>query len=86
MVARRSIFAYGQTGSGKTFTMMGSEGNLRGLIPRISEALFTATSQIPVRSDAVSSQGIRSEKHCPSVPRKKRKASWGVSKYGISSR
>ncbi|XP_065056328.1 kinesin-like protein KIF16B [Rhopilema esculentum] len=35
------IFAYGQTGAGKTFTMMGS-GKNTGLIPRISEKLFTS--------------------------------------------
>ena len=44
-----TIFAYGQTGSGKTHTMMGPSGgdlavdaNLRGIIPRISEDLFSA--------------------------------------------
>ncbi|XP_055985479.1 kinesin-like protein KIF15 [Sorex fumeus] len=42
-----TIFAYGQTGSGKTFTMMGpSESdnfshNLRGIIPRSFEYLFS---------------------------------------------
>ncbi|XP_012996233.1 kinesin-like protein KIF15 [Cavia porcellus] len=42
-----TIFAYGQTGSGKTFTMMGpSESdnfshNLRGIIPRSLEYLFS---------------------------------------------
>ncbi|KAL4677610.1 hypothetical protein H8959_020284, partial [Pygathrix nigripes] len=42
-----TIFAYGQTGSGKTFTMMGpSESdnfshNLRGVIPRSFEYLFS---------------------------------------------
>lgn len=30
----------GQTGSGKTYTMMGSEGDDRGLIPRICEDMF----------------------------------------------
>eukprot|EP00913_Durusdinium_trenchii_P031582 g29574.t1 len=37
-----TIFAYGQTGSGKTHTMMSDRntGEDRGLIPRISEALF----------------------------------------------
>lgn len=34
------VFAYGQTGSGKTYTMMGSEEEDRGLIPRICKALF----------------------------------------------
>jgi len=34
------IFAYGQTGSGKSYTMMGSGGEDRGLIPRLCEGLF----------------------------------------------
>lgn len=38
-----------ETYQGKTFTMMGKEGGenpeLRGLIPRISEALFEETKQ-----------------------------------------
>ncbi|KAJ2841584.1 hypothetical protein IWW36_006212, partial [Coemansia brasiliensis] len=34
------VFAYGQTGSGKSYTMMGSEKD-PGLIPRISQELFT---------------------------------------------
>ena len=42
-----TIFAYGQTGSGKTFTMMGPSDsdnfshNLRGIIPRSFEYLFS---------------------------------------------
>ena len=50
-----SIFAYGQTGSGKTFTMMGggNKTSMRGLIPRITEALFTETIDNPVSSDAL---------------------------------
>jgi hypothetical protein len=48
-----SIFAYGQTGSGKSFTMMGApergEPELRGLIPRISQALFDTTARGEVR-------------------------------------
>ncbi|PWN41882.1 putative kinesin-1 motor protein [Ceraceosorus guamensis] len=39
-----TIFAYGQTGSGKTFTMMGSDidsEDLKGIIPRITEQIFT---------------------------------------------
>ncbi|KAJ1740520.1 hypothetical protein LPJ68_003694 [Coemansia sp. RSA 1086] len=34
------VFAYGQTGSGKSYTMMGSDKD-PGLIPRISQELFT---------------------------------------------
>ncbi|EME46421.1 hypothetical protein DOTSEDRAFT_148636 [Dothistroma septosporum NZE10] len=39
-----TVFAYGQTGSGKTFTMMGADiadGNLKGIIPRIVEQIFS---------------------------------------------
>ncbi|PVF98921.1 kinesin-domain-containing protein [Serendipita vermifera] len=46
-----TVFAYGQTGSGKTFTMMGSDiddDNLKGIIPRITEQIFTSI----VESDA----------------------------------
>lgn len=35
-----SVFAYGQTGAGKSYSMMGGEGEQRGLIPRICERLF----------------------------------------------
>lgn len=35
-------FAYGQTGSGKTYTMFGTEGEIRGVIPRSVEYLFGA--------------------------------------------
>eukprot|EP00466_Bigelowiella_natans_P012990 jgi/Bigna1/57576/fgenesh1_pm.20_\ len=35
-----SLLAYGQTGSGKSYTMMGADGEQRGIIPRLSEALF----------------------------------------------
>ena len=36
-----TIFAYGQTGSGKTYCMMGaSEGEHRGIIPRLCEELY----------------------------------------------
>lgn len=40
-----TVFAYGQTGSGKTFTMMGADidnDNLKGIIPRITEQIFTS--------------------------------------------
>lgn len=45
-----TVFAYGQTGSGKTFTMMGAgveEPNLKGIIPRIIESIFTAILASP---------------------------------------
>ena len=31
------IFAYGQTGTGKTYTVIGEEGQQRGIIPRFVE-------------------------------------------------
>lgn len=34
------LFAYGQTGAGKTHSMLGGEGDQRGLLPRVLEALF----------------------------------------------
>ncbi|KAG8916181.1 hypothetical protein FRC01_003312 [Tulasnella sp. 417] len=48
-----TVFAYGQTGSGKTFTMMASGADidndeLKGIIPRITEQIFTSI----VESDA----------------------------------
>ncbi|EJU05661.1 kinesin heavy chain [Dacryopinax primogenitus] len=45
-----TIFAYGQTGSGKTFTMMGANidsDELKGIIPRIAEQIFTAIQEAP---------------------------------------
>ncbi|KZO95289.1 kinesin heavy chain [Calocera viscosa TUFC12733] len=45
-----TIFAYGQTGSGKTFTMMGANidsDDLKGIIPRIAEQIFTAIQEAP---------------------------------------
>ena len=43
-----SIFAYGQTGSGKTYTMLGSDGENEGLIPRCAIHLLQcrANSQL----------------------------------------
>ncbi|EAR98391.2 kinesin motor catalytic domain protein (macronuclear) [Tetrahymena thermophila SB210] len=35
-----SIFAYGQTGAGKTYTMLGKQGDHRGLQPRVFEYIF----------------------------------------------
>jgi len=42
-----TIFAYGQTGSGKTFTMFGpsNQPELRGVIPRAADALFSGIEQ-----------------------------------------
>ncbi|KAG0145426.1 hypothetical protein CROQUDRAFT_658744 [Cronartium quercuum f. sp. fusiforme G11] len=45
-----TVFAYGQTGSGKTFTMMGSDidnGELKGIIPRITEHIFDSILASP---------------------------------------
>eukprot|EP00667_Euglena_gracilis_P002644 EG_transcript_2649 len=39
------IFAYGQTSSGKTHTMMGTEGEGRGVTPRLCEELFVRIAQ-----------------------------------------
>jgi kinesin family member 5 len=36
-----TIFAYGQTGTGKTFTMIGSSGENKGIIPRSMQQIFT---------------------------------------------
>eukprot|EP00929_Paragymnodinium_shiwhaense_P052085 TRINITY_DN26119_c1_g2_i1.p1 TRINITY_DN26119_c1_g2~~TRINITY_DN26119_c1_g2_i1.p1 ORF type:complete len:906 (-),score=299.53 TRINITY_DN26119_c1_g2_i1:86-2803(-) len=41
------IFAYGQTGSGKSFSVLGGEGENRGLLPRVVEGLFEQTGQLP---------------------------------------
>lgn len=35
-----SLFSYGQTGSGKTYSMVGKEGEKRGMIPRAIEKIF----------------------------------------------
>ncbi|CAG9315874.1 unnamed protein product [Blepharisma stoltei] len=35
-----TIFAYGQTGTGKTFTMMGGQGDSRGVTPRAIQQIF----------------------------------------------
>eukprot|EP00929_Paragymnodinium_shiwhaense_P086721 TRINITY_DN47180_c0_g1_i1.p1 TRINITY_DN47180_c0_g1~~TRINITY_DN47180_c0_g1_i1.p1 ORF type:complete len:818 (+),score=248.09 TRINITY_DN47180_c0_g1_i1:230-2683(+) len=34
------IFAYGQTGSGKSYSVIGGQGDQRGLLPRVVEGLF----------------------------------------------
>ncbi|KAJ2616287.1 Kinesin-like protein kif15 [Coemansia sp. RSA 1365] len=53
-----TIFAYGQTGSGKTFTMQGAsdeftgpDDELRGLIPRCFEYLFTRIAEEEARTN-----------------------------------
>lgn len=40
-----SLLAYGQTGSGKSYSMMGGGGESRGVIPRLSEALFEKAAE-----------------------------------------
>ena len=42
-----TIFAYGQTGTGKTFTMEGvrTDENLKGVIPRSFDHIFTHISR-----------------------------------------
>jgi kinesin family protein 1 len=35
-----SLFAYGQTGSGKSYSMVGGDGESRGIVPRACEAMF----------------------------------------------
>ncbi len=42
-------FAYGQTGSGKTYSVLGSDSD-KGLLPRITEALFDEISTPQVRA------------------------------------
>jgi kinesin family protein 3/17 len=46
-----SIIAYGQTSTGKTYTIEGSEGDQRGIIPRASEEIF---NYIETQSDSSS--------------------------------
>eukprot|EP00927_Polykrikos_kofoidii_P030186 TRINITY_DN26016_c0_g1_i1.p1 TRINITY_DN26016_c0_g1~~TRINITY_DN26016_c0_g1_i1.p1 ORF type:complete len:1210 (+),score=254.90 TRINITY_DN26016_c0_g1_i1:69-3698(+) len=41
-----TIFAYGQTGSGKSWCMMGAQGELRGIIPRVNDNLFEQIRQL----------------------------------------
>jgi hypothetical protein len=38
-------FAYGQTGSGKTYSMFGNDGEVRGIIPRSAEYLFSTLAK-----------------------------------------
>lgn len=42
-----TIFAYGQTGTGKTHTMVGDQGDQRGIIPRAFEQIFYGVEQHP---------------------------------------
>lgn len=37
--------AYGQTSSGKTHTLLGDEGELRGILPRFVEDLFEESNR-----------------------------------------
>ena len=41
-----SLFSYGQTGSGKTHTLIGKDGDERGIIPRASEAIFARKEKL----------------------------------------
>jgi len=41
------LFAYGQTGAGKTHSMLGGDGDQRGLLPRVLEGLFDRIGQAP---------------------------------------
>lgn len=41
-----TIFAYGQTGSGKSWSMVGGAGDLRGITPRVNEALFERIAEL----------------------------------------
>ncbi|CAK0887114.1 unnamed protein product [Prorocentrum cordatum] len=40
------IFAYGQTGSGKSYSVLGGQGEQRGLLPRVVEGLFERFTQL----------------------------------------
>ncbi|KAF8495611.1 kinesin heavy chain [Gautieria morchelliformis] len=51
-----TVFAYGQTGSGKTFTMMGADidsEDLKGIIPRITEQIFTSIVESEIHLEYV---------------------------------
>eukprot|EP00054_Salpingoeca_dolichothecata_P027107 m.197133 g.197133 ORF g.197133 m.197133 type:complete len:1089 (-) comp25865_c0_seq2:49-3315(-) len=39
------VFAYGQTGAGKSYSMMGGDGDERGIVPRLCEELFLRVEQ-----------------------------------------
>ena len=40
------IFSYGQTGAGKTYTMLGGEGEEKGLLPRTIQMLFNRAKEL----------------------------------------
>ncbi len=48
------IFTYGQTGSGKTYTMLGGQGDARGLIPRSMEQIFSSQALLESKGMKVS--------------------------------
>ena len=53
------ILAYGQTSSGKSFTMMGGRDfHSRGIIPRLTEDLFTRLKDLQVPSGLVGGEGV----------------------------
>eukprot|EP00929_Paragymnodinium_shiwhaense_P011315 TRINITY_DN11689_c0_g1_i2.p1 TRINITY_DN11689_c0_g1~~TRINITY_DN11689_c0_g1_i2.p1 ORF type:complete len:2784 (+),score=1034.82 TRINITY_DN11689_c0_g1_i2:198-8549(+) len=39
------LFAYGQTGAGKTFSVLGGEGDLKGLLPRLVDRFFDVKTE-----------------------------------------
>ena len=43
------LFSYGQTGSGKTHTMLGADGDARGIIPRSVEKIVEASSKLKAK-------------------------------------
>ena len=51
------IFAYGQSGGGKSFSLLGKEsdlaGPMRGLIPRVCEALFKTKEEKEAEGEKV---------------------------------
>ena len=50
-----TIFAYGQTGSGKTYTMIGAsdQDENKGIVPRVSEHIFSQISTQTAADDGL---------------------------------
>ena len=65
------VFAYGQSGGGKTYTMLGRDGSLvgdvRGMIPRAIDDLFTTAAALTAQDrsvrDAPENVGIKVHLH-----------------------